>query len=1066
MEQKYQKKDHRQHVLDRPGMYVGTTDLVTETLFIMQDQQMVQKQIQYVPAFVKLFDEILVNAIDHSVRHPEVTKIQVSLQNDTIIVKNNGPGIPIKMHSQHQLWIPEMLFGHLLTSTNYDDTEQRVTGGMNGYGAKLTNVFSTKFTVTTCSEGQKYTQTWTNNMTQVSPPKITAAKSLKEFTEIAYSPDYTRFPRDLHDTFLVLARRVYDATACTGAHVQVTLNDETLKAKTLPQYVKYYLNHADDKVIHESNGAWDYAVVVHHDHTSFQPVSFVNGIYTSQGGKHVDHIANHIAKKLAASLTKYNVKPDFVKQRLFLFVRATVANPTFNSQTKECLVSPPGKWPVPTDAFMDKIAKSDLIKRIVEHANALFNDKLQKQTDGKKKNKIQVDKLDDAIWAGTAKSHLCTLILTEGDSAKTFAVSGVSSIKDGHHFFGIYPLRGKVLNVRTATQAQLLNNQEIVNLKTILGLKQAETYETNRDLRYGRVLLLTDADVDGSHIKGLLINFFHTWWPSLLKNNQFLCYFATPVVKATKGAQERLFYSSAEYDQWVKTKPATDHWKIKYYKGLGTSTPQEARAYFQNLSNLTVQYTWSDATDPLIELAFEKKNANARKTWLSQKRALDDHDYGIPANKRMSYDDFVNHELIHFSMADNVRSIPSVVDGLKVSQRKILFGCLKRSIKDEIKVAQLAAYVAEASAYHHGEVSLQEAIVCLAQDFVGSNNLNLLLPIGAFGSRLDGGHDAASARYIFTKLNPITQILFDPEDNPILSYHQDDGHPIEPVFYVPLLSMVLLNGASGIGTGFSTEIPSFSPKDVLQNTYKYLNNEPMLPMTPWYRGFLGRIERVSDNTFRCYGKYTYTRGTLEITELPVGVWTNAYKTFLEKTDYSFDNFSSDIAVRFVIKNVPDSVDIVRDFKLSRDILTSNMHAFDESGLIKKYETPQDIIMAHAVVRLQYYEKRKAHLLGVLQKDLGMLRSKSRFLEAVMSGTLLVFRQQHKAIIEQLSNQDYLKHENSYEYLINTPVHHFSKEKIDELEKTIAVKEAAYNTLMPKTAKDLFLSDLEVLAKRM
>lgn len=240
----------------------------------------------------------------------------------------------------------------------------------------------------------------------------------------------------------------------------------------------------------------------------------------------------------------------------------------------------------------------------------------------------------------------------------------------------------------------------------------------------------------------------------------------------------------------------------------------------------------------------------------------------------------------------------------------------------------------------------------------------------------------------------------------------------------------------------------------------------MLPMTPWYRGFLGRIERVSDNTFRCYGKYTYTRGTLEITELPVGVWTNAYKTFLEKTDYSFDNFSSDIAVRFVIKNVPDSVDIVRDFKLSRDILTSNMHAFDESGLIKKYETPQDIIMAHAVVRLQYYEKRKAHLLGVLQKDLGMMRSKSRFLEAVMGGTLLVFRQQHKAIIEQLSNQDYPKHENSYEYLINTPVHHFSKEKIDELEKTIAVKEAAYNTLVPKTAKDLFLSDLEALSKRM
>ena len=148
--------------------------------------------------------------------------------------------------------------------------------------------------------------------------------------------------------------------------------------------------------------------------------------------------------------------------------------------------------------------------------------------------------------------------------------------------------------------------------------------------------------------------------------------------------------------------------------------------------------------------------------------------------KRLSYEDFINKELIHFSIADNLRSIPSVVDGLKPGQRKILFACFKRKLKSEIKVAQLSGYVAEHSAYHHGEMSLCQTIINMAQEYVGSNNLNLLMPLGQFGTRLMGGKEAASPRYVFTNLSSLTRVIINEQDDQLLSYIEEEGLSIEP----------------------------------------------------------------------------------------------------------------------------------------------------------------------------------------------------------------------------------------------------------------------------------------------
>ena len=407
-----------------------------------------------------------------------------------------------------------------------------------------------------------------------------------------------------------------------------------------------------------------------------------------------------------------------------------IENPAFDSQTKENLGTKASKFGSTvelSEPFMKDILKSGIVESILNVAKAREDAKLAKQMVGKKKQKlVGIPKLEDANDAGTRRAEDCTIILTEGDSAKGLALAGIEVV--GRDKYGVFPLRGKFLNVREASAKQIRENPEISNLIQILGLQMGKRYDNVSTLRYGHIMIMTDQDHDGSHIKGLLINFIHHFWPSLLEMNGFLNEFVTPIIKASKGSEEISFFTIPEYEQWAHGRNVNG-WKIKYYKGLGTSTSKEAKEYFSKIHDHVIDFEYIDCTDfEAIDLAFNKKMADNRKEWLKtydQATTFVDHSV-----KHLRYRDFVNKELILFSIADCARSIPSICDGLKPGQRKILFSCFKKKLKGEIKVAQLSGYVAEHSAYHHGEVSLQSTIVAMSQNFVGSNNINLLLPIG------------------------------------------------------------------------------------------------------------------------------------------------------------------------------------------------------------------------------------------------------------------------------------------------------------------------------------------------
>jgi DNA topoisomerase II len=870
-------------------------------------------------------------------------------------------------------------------------------------------------------------------MTVINEAKIKKCVGTKNRVAISFVPDWTRFGMTGldDDIFKIIEKRVYDAVVCTSSSCKVSFQGVQLDQMTTEAYAKMYLSDGAE-VATLNTERWSVTIS---PSDGFQQVSFVNGICTTKGGSHVDHVVSAVAANIIEELAskKLQLKPQNVKNTMFVMVRSTLVNPTFGSQVKsECTLKPQefGSKFETTPKFIKQVLKTGIQDEVL--AIAKFKElKELKKTDGSRKSRITgIPKLDDANFAGTAKSEKCTLIITEGDSAKTLAVAGLSVV--GRDLFGVFPLRGKCKNVRDASVKQLMANQEFNDLKKILGLQQDRDYKSLCELRYGKLMIMTDADNDGSHIKGLILNMIHYFWPSLLKLN-FVVSMVTPIIKATKGTVTESFYTDTAFRVWHATpRPG---WKIKYYKGLGTSTSAEAREYFKNIKNLTVAFDMDELTKNSIVLAFDKTKADDRKQWLlegSEKKSSElEVKYGEITKLPIS--EFIHKDLINFSMADLRRSVAHMCDGLKPSQRKVLYACFEKGLKEEMKVAQLASFVSEKTSYHHGEVSLAETIVKLAHDFTGSNNVNLLEPCGQFGTRLMGGKDASQTRYIFTKLRPEARELFDARDDAVLTHLSDDGKQIEPEFFVPVLPAVLINGTEGIGTGFSSYVPPYNPRDIAKNIQNCLSGKPVEKMTPWFRGFKGTITQDSDDdkSWMMHGIYKVDESTVTITELPPGRWIQDYKEFLDelvekKTISSYKNNSTTETVFFEVYDYQGS-DVVKDLKLSKSIRTSNMHLFHPKSGIKKYASAEEILVDFIEIRIKYYNLRKQHLIEELTKKAKMLDNKAKFVRQVVDGDLIIFKRKKQSLEEEL-----MRKFGAFDYLLDIKTYQYTEEAIKKL----------------------------------
>ncbi len=1100
----YKKLDPISHILFRPDMYVGSNKNEKDNLFLYDEethQIKYHRNIMMNDGILRCFTEVISNAIDNFFRSRDfgqtpMTKLQVKYDSETNMVEiwNDGNHIPVEIHPEEKIYIPEMIFGHLLSGSNYNDKENRIVSGRNGLGVKLLNVFSKEFKIE-CYDVDKelvYKQTWKDNMKVCKSPRITEKKKSEKltsgYTKISFKIDLSKFLN--HDktpiekenfdetTVSAFKKLLVDSSLIMG--IPVTWNKEKYHVKKISDYAKFFHSYDKKFCIESVHPEIEFCII---PFDSVEHITFVNGIQTKEGGHHMDLFYQKLFQPLLAKLKKYEITNKDLKKYFTIILKVFVSNPVFSSQSKTKLVSCKndlGKLIEVDDKMIQKIMKWEFLAQIKQEFE--FKQELSLKKTEKKRGFKKIDGYDKANLSSTKRSTECSLILCEGLSAKTFATKGISKglgTKKGRDYFGIYPLRGKVLNVRNSTSASISANREITDIIHCLNLKFGMDYTNPKNfetLSYGKIIILTDADVDGMHICGLLLNVFHKLFPSLLQREEpFIRYMMTPIAKMKIGSETLTFYNDFEYQQKLQELETTKKkFEVKYYKGLGTSNDAEIKDTF---GEKVVNMITDEASNENMNLVFHKNLATERKDWLL---TVDEANYQVPEDN-YQISSFLNQDFIKFSIDDCKRSIPCLYDGLKNSQRKILYSVFKKNLQHSsksLKVAQLAAFTAECSLYHHGEQNLCDTIVKLAHNFVGSNNIPLLFPDGQFGSRIENGKDAASSRYIYTKLGKSTNILFPEKDNPLLEYSYEDGEKVEPEFYLPIVPMILVNGCRAIGTGWSSFIPNFNLQTILQKLTCLLDENieefRNIEMVPFYEGFQGSIEKVEDKKYITKGvletKVVKNKTVYIVREIPIGESIEGYKSFCEKLledkiITNFKNYSNDKSIHFEFQKHESYTKkefSMETLKLVSNLSLNNMVLFTKKDKIQKFDSLDDIIMAFYEERLALYEKRIEFLLDCLKKKKVVLENKSNFLLKVVERSIVLFNKNNSEIVSQLEHFKFKKIENNFDYLLSMPIRSMTKEKYMLLVQEIEEITKEITKLQKTSAKDMWRKELKTL----
>ena len=1100
-----------EHALKRPDTYIGSVETSRSEMWVFDEaQQEIQKKtIKYNPGLLRIFIEILSNAIDNKWRSDQnnvlMERIEITTNRQTgeISVLNDGFGIPAEKQifeyknpvtgkiSKRSLYPAELFFGYMLSGTNYNDEEKRKTSGRNGMGSKATNVFSKRFRVehTDSQRKLKFSQLFKNNAQKRSTPKLTPYTGKKDYTKITFIPDYDYFNNypGLDDDFLsLLKKNAYDCAMIT--HLKVIFNDETIQVPNLVKYSKLFFPKA--KIMHVSEEGNEMVLVENLDgdaaNSSLSHVSFVNGISTVRGGVHINEWKAKIFPGLVKQFNLQKRKKQKHKAAgkdfypyFVLFVRCELENPGFDTQTKEFLTRPTPHCSKLTENIYKKLMSWQVIELIEDKLNARSR---PVRIDRSKKAITLNEKVSDANWAGSSRGHECILFITEGLSAKTFVINGISAVSNGHNKVGAMAVKGKFINVQKQTQKRIDENTEIQMLMQVLGLRKGLDYTQDKNfkrLRYGKVAFLTDADDDGIHIRGLLINFFYNEFPSLCKRQDFFQSMSTAVVKLRK----LCFYSTADYKKYQKknsTKSAT------YFKGLGSHAPRDAQAEFKNPKMVTYFLDGEEKTYMKLGFGGEKEDMKSRKDWILRCcETIADETSDFVYQGRLSISHFINFQLSIFNQSALLRAIPNIYDGFKVSQRKVFYGCRVKNPKEPMNVERLKGSIQEITSYHHGGASLENTIIKMAQGYVGSNNIPLLTNSGMFGSRLEGGEDAAAGRYVSTKLETISKALFKDADDPLYRYLQEDDHVVvEPAYYMPIIPMILVNGANGVASGFATTIPMYNPTHIIQWIRVWLKNplavQKLASLKPWYRGFFGQI-RHDKNKW-------YSTGILEkdktsdwwhIRELPVGLWTNKsiaklqeLATIKDKTTNRLISLISDVKMY----NTPNSVHIMikpsknfsPDINSKRNLgwlckanSLNNIIALDENNIPLKFDGPEDILLKFCPHRLSFYEKRKKHILTGFETNIPILENKIRFIQNILKSKIDLL-QSDDSIDSQLTERKYMQVDDSFDYLLSMQIKTMTQSRLQTLKKQLQKLNTDYQTWQNISPKHLWADDLSTL----
>lgn len=1208
-----------EHVLKRADTYMGSkvfSNLPFYAFYAFENESesIMQREIYTAPGFNHIFLELLSNASDNIIRAVDekfplpksghLIEITHNKKTDTLSIKNYGEPVPILPHSKFpDKTNVEVTFGMLRTSENYDDEKIRLGVGRNGFGAKITNIYSKFFEVEVKDtiRGQHALIRWEDNMKKITMRDIAPGfdennKSLgvkgkksewnESFVKVTYKPDYTKFKFSdekinhfTQDILNIFKRIAFDIAFSTRIPISFSEGSDkySFKFNSLDHFIPFYypeflkeetsfpiIYYKSDFNIEKKKGSdiimckalkdsfkiiedktspkliklssytdiklgVEVFITKNINNTDKNSISFVNGLFVDSGN-HISEIIDKtfipkIISSLPQSISKgakkleVKIKPSDIKKYFTFIINMFVPNPAFGGQTKSQLVEPDIKIEnLDKDEFTDILKKKawkDLLDEIKDKLIDKNDDKLKTSDAHSKARAIKVKDACEANFAGNPKYvEDCTLWLTEGDSAQKYVDTRIKFLTGKRNFNGVYALRGKLINASKAAISVLSKNEEYNDFKALMNLQEKATFKDKEDIRnklkYGKIMIAADSDADGIHIRMLILNLIAEKWPDLIRLG-CVAYISTPIVRALDKKTNKSiyrFYSDTAYEKWSQTYPdEVKKYNIKHYKGLATSKDIDVAEDVYTAPLVTIVY--DDTLKGSLNLAFGATQADARKEWILDWKSKFGSDYEPEvtfesisqlaeknyASFKKDLDTFQSKFLIDKRDGSNIietdlggfsyytlsRAIPSLYDGFKRSQRQIFWTCLNKwnySFKEQstTKVTKLSGDILEKVNYAHGQVSLEDAIINMAKNYPGSNNINVLFPDGQFGSRINDKKTAP--RYVSVCLSEYIPYIFKKEIVELVPRRLVEGDLVESEWLPCDIPLHLINGTRGIATGWSTNILPYNPVEIIKWYIEVLKTNSFKEIfrgIPYFRYYKGSVE-VDGKSVIIRGSYKILKDynnsskgvDIEIFDVPPGTYANEYENYLKelinnKRLKNYANNTEDNNLKFILYNFIENSKYDLEDKNNLDLIKkeslSNINLIDENDIPNKFDDVTEIMLFHIIKMIEIYEKYKNSELEKIQSKITYNDERRKLIEAIITEKLKVYKRPiddiHKDIAKLKLNKEI------FEVL---KMKDCTKEEIERLIDLIKSLEDEYKKLFNTDHRDIYRERLEKFLK--